>query len=37
MEKREVQEGGNICTVMADLCYCMPETNTVFVKQFSSS
>ena len=25
---REVQEGGDICILMADSCYCMVETNT---------
>ena len=27
-DKREVQEGGNICILMADSCYCLAETNT---------
>ena len=25
---REVQEGGDICRLMADSCCCMAETNT---------
>ena len=28
MEGRETHEGGDICIIMADLCYCMLETNT---------
>ena len=31
-EGREAQEGGDICIIMADLCCCMAETNTTFVK-----
>ena len=26
---REGQEGGDICTPMADSCWCMAETNTI--------
>ena len=26
---REVQEGGDICIIMADLCRCMTETNAI--------
>ena len=27
--EREVQEGGGICTPMADSCLCIAETNTI--------
>ena len=33
-EGREAQEGGNICTIMADLCYCMAETNITLKSNF---
>ena len=26
---REVQEGGDICILMNDLCWCMAETSTI--------
>ena len=26
---KEVQEGGEKCILMADSCWCMPETNTI--------
>ena len=27
--EREVQEGGDICIPMADMCLCMAEINTI--------
>ena len=27
--KREVQEGGDICILMADSCWCMADTITI--------
>ena len=27
-EGKEVQEGGNMCILMADSCWCTAETNT---------
>ena len=33
-EGREAQEGGDICTIMADLCYCMAETNITLKSNF---
>ena len=26
--RRDAQEGGDICILMADSCYCLTETNT---------
>ena len=28
-EEREASEGGDICIIMADSCYCTAETNTL--------
>ena len=33
---KDAQQGGNICIIIADLGYCMAETNNI-VKQFSSN
>ena len=32
---REVQEGGDICTPMADSCCSMAETNTILESNYS--
>ena len=33
-EGREVQERGDICIIMTDLCCCMAETNTTLESNF---
>ena len=33
-KQREVQEGRDICTIMADLCCCMAETNKMLQSKF---
>ena len=32
---KEVQEGGDICILMTDLCCCMAETNTTLYSNYS--
>ena len=32
----EVQEGGGICILMADSCYCMAESNTILFSNYPS-
>ena len=34
---REFQEGGDVCTPMADSCQCMAETNTIKKKKQKNS
>ena len=32
--KKEAQEEGNICMLMANSCYCTTETNTVLLSHY---
>ena len=33
---RQVQEGEDMCILMADSCWCMAETNTMFLTKYPS-
>ena len=32
--RRDAQEGGDICILMADSCYCLAETNTTLYSNY---